>query len=91
MTGLTATERQETKERTKMDSSLSDEEVVLVESHLPNQPWEPGTHRKVAVATGLNVAKVQKAIKKLIASGKRHEQRDGILYDVDGNEIPSEK
>jgi len=63
----------------------SPEFVQRVDALLPAQPWPPAVH--VAIANELKVMPkiIQNAIQLLIASGRRHAQRDGVVYDASGN------
>lgn len=55
-----------------------------VDTILPKQPWKPGIHFEVAEKLDAKPGKIQQAIKILIESGRRHNQRDGIVYGTNG-------
>jgi hypothetical protein len=65
-------------------SEVSDDTIAKVDGALPTQPWEPGMHLSVAKRLALPTRIVQEAIQILIARGKRHVQRDGVVYDATG-------
>lgn len=58
--------------------------IEKVNELLPEQPWPIGTHVNIAKKLNCHSRKVSQAIQKLIASGKRYRQRDGIIYDYNG-------
>jgi hypothetical protein len=59
----------------------------MVDKELPPQPWKPGVQRQVAEKLGCHAKMVGDAIQTLIASGRRNRQKDGIVYDREGNII----
>lgn len=61
-----------------------------VDSLLPSQPWKPGVHTAVAKELGIESKEVSLAIRKLIACGRRHDQRDGVVYDQHGKVIATD-
>jgi hypothetical protein len=63
--------------------------VILdqVDAVLPPQPWKPGLHRLMARKLGLKAVEVSEAISTLIEQGRRHRQRDGVVYGTDGSII----
>ena len=61
--------------------------VNRVESKLPPQPWRVGIHIEVARQLDVTPEQVQSAIKRLIAQGKVLPQRDGVVYDKEGNVV----
>ena len=58
--------------------------VERVHAALPPQPWKPGVHRVVANQLGCRSDAVYDAIQVLITSGRRNQQRDGVVYSKDG-------
>ncbi|MBA6407907.1 AIPR family protein [Pseudoalteromonas sp. 5Ae-yellow] len=54
---------------------------------LPEQPWKPGVHRYVTEILECTVKEYFSAVKILIEEGLRNKQKDGIVYDIDGNVI----
>jgi hypothetical protein len=71
--------------------NLLPEFVEGVDALLPKQPWKPGIHVRVADKLGCNAKEVTQAIQALIAIGKRYRQRDGVVYDVNGQIIAMDK
>lgn len=75
------------------ESSKTKDEVVktsmlralteLVDGALPPQPWKPGMHKVVASTLGIKLRIVRKVTQLLIEDGRRHNQRDGIVFDND--------
>lgn len=55
-----------------------------VASHLPIQPWKPGIHAEIAKKLGCPANRVSRAIVQLIIEQRCFEQRDGIVYDPEG-------
>ena len=49
------------------------------------QPWKPNEHKRVAKELKLKQKLVFQAIDVLIAAGEFYEQKDGVVYDRDGN------
>lgn len=54
---------------------------------VPPQPWKPGVHTAVATELGVKPQRVSNALQILIARGTYMTQRDGIVYDREGNEV----
>lgn len=66
----------------------ADEEFLsAVTAALPPQPWMPRVHVDVAQVLGVKPFRVTKAIKVLIERGVCMKQKDGIVFDLEGNEI----
>jgi hypothetical protein len=59
--------------------------IEQVNAILPEQPWKPGLHNEVAKQLGCDRYAVFNAVQYLVASGRRNFQKDGIVYDSDGN------
>lgn len=66
---------------------LTEEFIEKVRDNLPKQPWPVGTHTQVAKKIGEYTPKVSQAIHELILRGEFYEQKQGILYDLEGNVI----
>lgn len=64
---------------------VSKEFIEQVEMLLPKQPWKPGTHKELALKLNCSEKDVYVATNLLISQGKRHRQKDGILYDSENN------
>ena len=54
--------------------------LELVDAALPPQPWKPGIQKLVAGAIGARPGEVSRAIRELMASGRRHRQKDGVVF-----------
>jgi hypothetical protein len=63
------------------------DDLDAVDAALPVQPWPPGVHRMVAKTIGFSTGFVHIIIQELIRTGRRHRQKDGVVYDADGNVI----
>ena len=61
--------------------------AMMVDRYLPNQPWKPGVHKVVANQLGCSVRRCSEAIEFLIEQGIRNQQKDGVVYDPEGNVI----
>lgn len=66
---------------------LTEEFIKKVKENLPSQPWPIGTHTKVAKLLNEFTPKVSQAIYELIKRGDFYEQKNGVLYDTEGNII----
>ncbi len=67
--------------------SVTEAFIERVNQALPPQPWPPGTHFRVAQKLVAKASKVSAAIQELIARGKWHAQRDGVVTDAAGNVV----
>ena len=63
---------------------LPKEFIDSVDGLLPNQPWKPGVHLEIATQLACSKKEVSDAIQLLIASGRRHRQKDGVVFDQNG-------
>lgn len=63
---------------------LSEDFLNAVDAILSEQPWKPGVHAEVASLLGCKPFKVSQAITQLVESGRRYRQKDGVVYDTDG-------
>lgn len=70
---------------TKKD--LPKELVNRVNAALPEQPWPPGIHARIARELNVPTQHVSMVIQHLIASGKRNRQKDGVVFDTAGKAI----
>ncbi|MEW4451277.1 AIPR family protein [Bremerella sp. JC817] len=66
---------------------LTAEFIAKVDAALPEQPWPPGIHRIVANILGCSPSEAYDATQQLIDEGKRHSQKDGVVYSQDGTVI----
>jgi hypothetical protein len=66
-------------------ASVSKELVLKINDLLPSQPWKPGIHKDITKVIKCSNAQYFKAVEMLIEEGLRYKQRDGIVYDQDGN------
>lgn len=66
---------------------VTDEFVAQVRALLPPQPWKPGIHRKISKQLNCETSEYFAAVEALIEGGQFLRQRDGVLYDSDGNVV----
>ena len=66
---------------------VSDELVQKIDELLPPQPWKPGIHQIVLKQLGCTTDQYFSAVRLLIKKGIRNHQKDGVVYDSDGNVI----
>jgi hypothetical protein len=66
---------------------ITDEFVGKVRTLLPPQPWKPGIHRKISAELGCETSAYFAAVERLIEDGVFLRQRDGVLYDSEGNVV----
>ncbi|MFM0288909.1 AIPR family protein [Paraburkholderia megapolitana] len=52
---------------------------------LPDQPWKPGIHRPICEKLACTVSEYFGAVELLIEEGLVNRQKDGVVYDADGN------
>jgi hypothetical protein len=76
-------------ELTASNPELVPTEEVLnkVDAVLPEQPWKPGIHIRIAEQPGFKPSLVSAAITELIGRGRRLRQTDGIVYDATGKVV----
>lgn len=65
--------------------NVTDEFIEKVKAELPQQPWEVGIHLHIANKLNVKEKEVSIAIRKLILRGECYDQKNGILYDTEGN------
>lgn len=61
--------------------------ALKLNEHLPDQPWKPGTHRDISKIMNCSFSEYFDAVGILINEGLRHIQKNGVVYDSDGNVI----
>ena len=61
--------------------------ALMVNEILPTQPWKPGVHREVVEKLECSTREYFEAVKILINEGIRNQQKDGVVYDDNGNVI----
>jgi hypothetical protein len=66
---------------------LTDAFVTKVAALLPPQPWKPGIHRKISDQLNCETSAYFAAVERLIEEGHVLRQRDGVLYDAEGNVV----
>lgn len=71
----------------KKNTKVSLEFALKVNASLPNQPWKPGMHKQISKRLGCSISEYFQAVHLLIDEGLRHRQKDGVVYDTDGNII----
>lgn len=64
---------------------INDDFAQLVLKYLPEQPWKPGIHKDIIKLLQCTQSDYHKAVERLIELGHVLYQRDGIVYDNDGN------
>ena len=79
--------RKPRKEEKILIRDVPDDFIRRVDAVLPQQPWKPGIHREIAGKIGLDPKDVSAAIGRLMRSGRRHRQLDGVVYNSDGDVI----
>ena len=66
-------------------AELTSEFIEQVNQLLPIQPWKPGVHLEVTSKLNCSRGDYFSAVEVLIEEGKRNKQKDGVVYDVEGN------
>ncbi|WP_438864051.1 AIPR family protein [Neptunicella sp.] len=61
--------------------------ALKVNELLPEQPWKPGVNRIVKSKLGCSNREYFEAVQILIDEGIRNKQRDGVVYDYEGNVV----
>jgi hypothetical protein len=59
--------------------------ALLINEALPPQPWKPGVHYEVMKKVNCTKRQYFESVKLLIEKGIRNHQKDGVVYDQDGN------
>lgn len=71
--------------------TISEEFIERVSLILPPQPWKPGAHFEAAKKLDCSTKEISLAIQTLISREKLHQQKDGILYDLNGKIVGIDK
>ena len=66
---------------------ITDEFLHRLKEVIPPQPWKPGLHRKISSELGCDISTYFSGVERLIEDGVFYRQKDGVLYDVDGNVV----
>lgn len=66
---------------------MTDDFIESVKALLPAQPWKPGINRKIANQLKCDNSEYFAAVERLIEDGVFLRQRDGVLYDMEGNVV----
>jgi hypothetical protein len=66
---------------------ITDDFVARVKAALPPQPWKPGLHRVIASQLHCETSEYFAAVEHLIEAGAILRQKDGVVYDTDGNVV----
>jgi len=77
----------------KEQISLTQEFLNKLNSVLPEQPWKPGVHKDICNDINCTYEEYNLGVAILIEKGLRYKQKDGIVYDKQGNilKIDSER
>lgn len=71
--------------------TISLEFAKKINQLLPEQPWKPGMHLTICEKKNCSKSSYFEAVKLLIEEGLRHKQKDGVVYDDDGDVISFDK
>lgn len=71
----------------KWNGGVSQNFAMKVNQLLPPQPWKPGVHLSILEALSCSKKEYYDAVAFLIDEGLRYVQKDGVVYDSDGNVI----
>ncbi|MEI8033756.1 MAG: hypothetical protein WCH05_10500, partial [Chlorobiaceae bacterium] len=71
----------------EMPPAITEDFILQVKAALPPQPWKPGMHRIITSQLKCSRVAFSAAIDRLIEDGLLYQQRDGVLYDLDGNVV----
>lgn len=80
-------QRQLRRQEQLLHRNVAEELILRVDAVLPPQPWKPGIHHQIANKLSVDPKDVSAAIGRLIRSGRRLHQRDGVVYGIDGSVI----
>lgn len=75
------------KEKVSKRRPVTMEFALLVNELLPSQPWKPGIQNEIISKLECSISEYFEAVKLLIEEGLRFKQRDGVVYDDEGNVI----
>jgi hypothetical protein len=84
---MTLTAKSIASERRASKKSVTDEFIEKVKAVLPAQPWKPGIHRIISEQLKCETSEYFTAVERLIDDGVFLQQKDGVLYDTDGNVV----
>lgn len=66
---------------------ITNEFVEKLKAALPSQPWKPGLHKRIASQLSCSTSEYFAGVERLIDDGIFLRQKDGVLYDNDGNVV----
>jgi hypothetical protein len=75
------------KDKKPKSMDVTMEFALEVDKLLPPQPWKPGIENEVIKSLGCTRAEYFGATKLLINEGIRHYQKNGVVYDSEGNVV----
>lgn len=61
--------------------------ALRVNEALPPQPWKPGIDKEIVEKLKCTRSEYFEAVNLLIVEGLRYKQKDGVVYDEDGNVV----
>ena len=73
--------------KVKQKSKITMEFAEKVNMLLPQQPWKPGVDKEVIAKLDCTRSEYFDAVSLLIEEGIRNRQKDGVVYDEEGNVI----
>lgn len=73
--------------RPSKNVEVAKEFVDSVDKLLPEQPWKPGTEASIIKALGCTRDEYFAATQQLIEDGRRYNQKDGVVFDINGKVI----
>jgi hypothetical protein len=68
-------------------NEITPELIELVRTKLPAQPWKPGMHKSLIKEIKCSYNQFFGAVEKLREDGIVYHQKDGVLFDFEGNVI----
>ncbi|WP_122474025.1 AIPR family protein [Burkholderia contaminans] len=71
--------------KSPVPSKVNDEFVLQVKKLLPPQPWKVGMHNSICQALKCGHKDFSQAVDILVSRGDVWRQKDGVLYDLEGN------
>ena len=74
-----------------MRPPVTAEFIGNVKALLPPQPWKPGIHKKICEKLNCDNYMYSAAVEALIEDGYFYQQKDGVLYDREGNVVSFDK
>ncbi|GAB4166291.1 MAG: hypothetical protein Tsb0033_28320 [Winogradskyella sp.] len=79
------------KNRKDKKAEVTMEFALKVNELLPDQPWKPGIHREIVEKLNCRNTDYFDAVEILINEGIRYNQKDGVVYDEEGNIVTFDK